>query len=95
MKWIFALPFLCLACGPALPALGTGSDAEGPCNAEPLGDLIGRPATAEMGAEALRRSRSSRLRWIRPGDAVTMDFNAHRLNIRLDASNRIESFDCG
>lgn len=65
------------------------------CNAERLGDLIGRPATAELGAEALRRSGSRRLRWIRPGDMVTMDFSPERLNIHLDARNRVERFNCG
>jgi hypothetical protein len=65
------------------------------CNSSALGDLIGRAASQELGAEALRRSGARRLRWIRPGDIVTMDYSPQRLNIRLDARNRVESFDCG
>ena len=65
------------------------------CNAEAIRDLIGRPASEELGAEALRRSGSRRLRWIRPGDMVTMDYSPERLNVRLDAQNRVESFTCG
>jgi hypothetical protein len=65
------------------------------CRAEGLRDLIGRPATSEVGAEALRRSGSRRLRWIRPGDMVTMDYSPERLNVRLDAQNRVNGFTCG
>ena len=65
------------------------------CNADGLRDLVGQPATSEIGAEALRRSGSRRLRWIRPGDMVTMDFSPERLNVRLDAQNRVEGFTCG
>ena len=66
-----------------------------PCRSEELGDLIGRPATAELGAEAMRRSGARALRWIRPGDAVTMDYREDRLNVRLDGAGRVEGFACG
>lgn len=65
------------------------------CDASNLGDLIGRTATQELGEEALRRSQSRTLRWIQPGDAVTMDYRPDRLNIRLDSRNRVEGFACG
>ena len=65
------------------------------CNVESLGDLVGRTATSQLGEEALRRSGSRRLRWIRPGDAVTMDYSEQRLNIHLDSGNRVERFACG
>lgn len=65
------------------------------CVAEPVQDLVGRPATAELGADALRRSHSRTLRWIRPGDAVTMDFREDRLNINLDAQGNVERLNCG
>lgn len=65
------------------------------CDASGLGDLVGREPTQALGAEALRRSGSRTLRWIRPGDAVTMDYRPDRLNIRLDARHRVEGFSCG
>ena len=65
------------------------------CNAEPLADLVGRPASQELGAEALRRSGARSLRWIRPGDMVTMDYSESRLNIHLDGQGRVERFNCG
>ena len=63
--------------------------------ADHLSRLVGRPATPELGAEAQRRSGAARLRFIRPGDVVTMDFSPQRLNIHLDAQGRIDHFICG
>lgn len=80
------------AVGPAPPA-AEGSD--GHCNAEGLNDLIGRPRSDQLGAEAQRRSGARTLRWINPGDAVTMDFREDRLNITLDAQSRVEGLSCG
>ena len=74
------------------PADGIGAYR---CNADGLQDLVGRPATQALGAEALRRSGSRALRWIRPGDAVTMDYREDRLNVRLDGQGRVEAFTCG
>jgi hypothetical protein len=67
----------------------------GQCRADSLGELVGRPADAALGAEAMRRSGALRLRWIRPGDMVTMDYSAQRLNVHLDAQGRVERFACG
>ena len=98
MKMLLAalLP-LTMACA-ALPAEDEAEPAGGPgnrCDASPLGNLVGRDATRALGAEALRRSGARALRWIRPGDAVTMDYREDRLNIHLDARNRVERFACG
>ena len=67
----------------------------GQCHAENLGDLVGRSATAELGADAMRRSGALRLRWIRPRDIVTMDYSAQRLNVHLNGQNRVDRFACG
>jgi hypothetical protein len=67
----------------------------GQCRADDLGNLVGRPADATLGAEAMGRSGASRLRWIRPDDMVTMDYSAGRLNVHLDAQGRVERFACG
>ena len=70
-------------------------ESRGACNAADLDNLIGREATTELGAEAMRRSGAIRLRWIQPGDVVTMDYREDRLNIHLDARNRVERLICG
>lgn len=75
---------------PAAPAAPDGS-----CRVEGLSELVGRPATEELGAEALRLSGARSLRWIRPGDAVTMDYREDRLNLHLDGQGRLERADCG
>jgi len=84
----------CATTAPPQPAPPT-PPAAGQCNVDGLGDLVGRPGDAALGADALRLSDASRLRWIRPGDMVTMDYSAQRLNVHLDAQGRVERFACG
>ncbi len=84
----------------ATAACATTNDAAAPepsyrCNADAVQDLIGRTPSSEVGADALARSNSRTLRWIRPGDAVTMDYREDRLNVSLDAQGRIERINCG
>lgn len=98
MKMMLAalLP-ITMACA-AMPAEDEPDPAGGSghrCDASSLGNLVGRAATQELGAEALRRSGARALRWIRPGDVVTMDYREDRLNIHLDARDRVERFACG
>ncbi len=85
----------CAAVPPEEEPVEVGATPGYRCNAEGLRDLIGRHATQELGAEAMRRSGSRRIRWIRPGDVVTMDYSEERLNIHLDAQGRIARFACG
>ncbi len=65
------------------------------CKAEPARGLVGRAASSDVGAEALRLTGAGTLRWIRPGDMVTMDFRPDRLNIELDAQGRVARLRCG
>lgn len=72
------------------PLMGAGD-----CNADSARSLVGQQATAELGADALRRTGARTIRWIRPGDAVTMDYRTDRLNIELDGNGRVARFTCG
>jgi hypothetical protein len=65
------------------------------CNAARAQPLVGRGATGEVGAEALRLSGARNIRWIAPGTAVTMDYREDRLNIELDGRNRVTRIRCG
>ena len=65
------------------------------CDAGPAQSLVGRQATSELGAEALRLTGARTIRWIQPGQAVTMDYREDRLNISLDAQNRVGRMSCG
>ena len=65
------------------------------CEAAPAQHLIGRAATQELGAEAMRLTGAASLRWIPEGGMVTMDYRPDRLNIELDGSNRVKAIRCG
>ena len=68
---------------------------EGQCDADRAQSLVGQPATAALGAEALARTGARTIRWIQPGQAVTMDYRTDRLNIKLDGNNRVTAITCG
>jgi hypothetical protein len=92
MKGLPALLLLasCATTGPEAPPPLTGT-----CNADAVRALVGRAASAELGAEAVRLSGARRLRWIRPGEMVTMEYSGERLNVNLDAAGNVERFNCG
>ena len=65
------------------------------CKNEGLGAFVGREPSSELGTEILAKSGAKVLRWLRPGQVVTMEFRADRVNVHLNASNRIERVTCG
>lgn len=65
------------------------------CDAARVQSLIGQTASQGLGGEAMRTSGARTIRWIPPGSAVTMDFRTDRLNLHLDAQNRVTKIDCG
>lgn len=69
--------------------------AGGICKADAARSLTGRQASGELGTEALRLSGATALRWIRPGDVVTMDYREDRVNIELDSNSRVQLIRCG
>ncbi|MGF7147578.1 hypothetical protein FHS96_001187 [Sphingomonas zeicaulis] len=71
------------------------TEAGGACNASALTDLVGQPRSETLGDEAMKRSGARSLRWISPGMAVTQDYREDRLNIELDAANKVVSARCG
>ena len=85
------------ACG------GAGSDGpaavspvtEGPCRNDGLDRFVGQKASAEIGAELLKASGATTLRWGGPGMAMTMDFRPDRLTVAYDAQMVITAARCG
>jgi hypothetical protein len=65
------------------------------CNAAKAQPLVGRARSAKLGSEALRLSGAGTLRWLRPGDIVTMEYREDRLNIEIDAKGRVKAVRCG
>lgn len=94
MRMTIPLALAAAACAPAEAPAGADPLA-GPCDAAPLGNLVGRPFTDALRADALRRSGARTARVIQPGDVVTMDYRGDRLNINLTARNQVERFTCG
>ena len=95
-----ATPLFCLialsACAePAPPPTGGSVNpvppaAEDACGAANLAVLIGQPVSRFS-----TQARQGPARVIRPGQPVTMDYNPLRLNVLLDADDRIVGARCG
>ena len=90
MKSLIAVSALSL-----LACATTPTEQSAACDAGAGSALVGRAATAALGAEAFRLTGARRLRWIRPGDVVTMDYSPQRLNVHLDAEGKVERLACG
>lgn len=69
------------------PVMDDDRDA---CGASALQGLIGQPEAVLQGMTF-----GGPLRVIRPGQAVTMDYSAARLNVTLDAGGVIVEIACG
>lgn len=82
------LPLLLAACvvEPVPPA----EPVEDACGAAALQGLVGQPRSV---LETMRFGQTTRI--IEPGMAVTMDYQAARLNIWIAESGRIERVTCG
>jgi hypothetical protein len=65
------------------------------CGAGKLGGYVNQLPTSEVMAAIERTVGQHRIRTIRPGDVVTMDFSADRLNIEVGEDGRIKRFRCG
>lgn len=72
-----------------------GRQPAGPCVADKVQSGIGQSYTVEIGAELQAKSGAKSMRVIRPGQAVTMDYRPDRLNVELDATDRISRISCG
>ncbi|HEX5006968.1 MAG TPA: I78 family peptidase inhibitor [Hyphomonadaceae bacterium] len=60
------------------------------CNMAQYASLVGKPST-----DAAVPPASATVRIIKPGDQVTMDFSATRLNIEVGADGMVTAVRCG
>lgn len=65
------------------------------CNAQGAQFAVGKAPGASVVEEARQRSGSYMARVLRPGQVVTMEFNAQRLNLDLNAAGVITRVRCG
>ena len=93
---LLALTAACAAVPPAEEEVPVHGETPGyRCDAARAQHLIGRPADSNLGFEAQRLTGAAAVRWLRPGDIVTMDFRSDRLNIELDERHRVKALRCG
>lgn len=85
---------------PASPA-GSPGNAAAPappvaaCNAQPAQSAVGQNSTASVVESARVRSGAQMARILRPGQIITKEFDAQRLNLEVDGSGRIVAVRCG
>ena len=72
---------------PAAPA--------GACNADAAKYAIGRALDDALTAEVRTRAGAQRVRVVRPGQMVTMEFDEQRLTIEVDAAGKVVAARCG
>jgi starvation-inducible outer membrane lipoprotein len=94
---------LTIACGAlALAACATvPADGEPParepadtCQREPGQRFIGQRATADLGAAIMAATHSTRIRWVPPRTAVTMEYAFGRVTVSYDDDYRITVVSC-
>lgn len=91
MKWLVMVAGLVgCAAGPNGDAPNGGAPEPASCGAATLQSLVGQPAAV---LETMRFGQPVRI--VRPGTAVTMDYSEGRLNIEIDAAERITRVTCG
>jgi len=67
----------------------------GVCNAQPAQSAIGKKATGDILEQARVRAGARMARVLHPNQAVTLELNAERLNVRVDGKGTIVAVDCG
>ena len=67
----------------------------GACDARALGSFVGQAPTKENAIKLQGFARAKSLRWVPYGSAMTMDYSAQRLTVKLDQQGLIESASCG
>lgn len=79
----------------AQPPSAPPPPAAGTCNAAAAQFAVGQPGSAQLASRAMHAAGAQRFRWLRPGEVVTMEFDATRLNLELDAGGKVIRVRCG
>jgi hypothetical protein len=87
------------ACANTAPAGAEAAPASGPastrCNAAPAQFAVGRTIDTALESDARARAGARTSRVLKPGQVVTMEFNAERLNLSVDEAGRVTRVNCG
>jgi hypothetical protein len=98
--WVGFDRAMALASAMGLASLGSSGIAAQPapvdtCHLALISRYIGAQAVPAVRAEIRAMTSPLPLRWIRPGQAITTDYSAQRLNVILDEHSRIMAMRCG
>lgn len=90
-----ALALLPLCAAAPMPLLAEPAAPEDTCSLALTARFIGARAVAEVRGAVGQVARPHPVRWIAPGQAITLDQNPGRLNVILDDEGRIAAMRCG
>ncbi|SDM20326.1 Peptidase inhibitor I78 family protein [Oryzisolibacter propanilivorax] len=80
----------------APPPIGASTAPKGgTCNAQAAQWAVGQSATAKVVEQARVRAGARMARTLRPDQPATLEFNAERLNLQLDAGGKVTAARCG
>lgn len=82
------------ACG-SLGGSATPGISQAQCRAAGAQEFLGKTADDHVVSDAIVAAGAMRSRIIRPGSSMTTDRDPLRLNIEVDAENRIRRMVCG
>jgi len=82
-------------CAQQLSAVPSPMLPTGPCNESAAQFALNKIADAKLAEEARVRATAQRVRVVRPGDMVTMEFDAGRLTLDVDANGKVVRARCG
>lgn len=80
---------------PGGAADGGAAPPKAACDAAAAQFALGQSFGPALERELRARTGAGIVRWLSPGQAVTMDFNPARLNLTLDGRSRITKAACG
>lgn len=91
VAFLLALPLAaCAPMPPAAPPPGAGQ-----CVAAPAAWAIGKAATDAVVEQVRLDTGSQLVRVLRPGQVVTLEFSAQRVNVKVNERNAIIGVTCG
>jgi len=105
-RWLPAATLLLAACGghgvaahdakPAPPLRAdTGQPPRNRCDAQAAQFLVGQPFGADTLERALAAAGADTARMLRPDSMITKEYRVGRLNVVVDADNRVIRVHCG
>ena len=80
---------------PAPAPVAAAPAPQAQCNADGAKFAIGQPASAQLETASRVHAGAESVRILKPNQVVTLEFNGGRLNLVVDARNRVTAVRCG